>query len=336
MMLTTLIRRHLWSAPERTPEEAAAQSERTHLRSVQVVRMFYVLSLLWPVQSMRSWPELRKSTAIDPLWPGEWIDLVGITVGISLILGFYLVATVAVAALPQLRVARIAYAFGLLQFMAIENGFGKVNHTYHAWFWVSAFLILLPGARQAWRPDATRDQRQLFLQVMMLAQMAVLFFYTLTGLWKVWYATLALFNDQVSAFEVQGFSLLIGKQLLGMNKATLAGDLLVANPWLGWVLFNGTMYLETVSLLILFRPRLHRAWGFGLILFHLGTQAAMSVLFPTNIVLVGLLLLCSPFAPERLDLKATILDLPGVHIVSRSRQRRSAGRQAPGEHAAAS
>ncbi|MEZ5182293.1 MAG: hypothetical protein R2702_10530 [Acidimicrobiales bacterium] len=332
MQLTALVRRHLWSAPAVEPGDAAAHSMRVHLRSVMIVRAYYVVSVLWVAQAMRDWPGLRSSTSVDPLWPAEWIDYPGTQRGITAILAIYGLGALAAMALPHVRLARIAYSFGLFQFLAVDYGFGKINHAYHSWLWVSAFLILLPGRHRAWRSDATADDRQLFVQVIRLAQLCVLFFYTLTGVWKVWHATLALFRPEVSAFELDGFSLLIARNLLSSGRDTVVGDVLASTPVVGWLLFNGTMYLEATSLLVVLRPRLHRLWGFGLILFHLGTQAAMGILFPANIVLVGLLLVCSPVAPERVDWRATVLDLPGVHLAAgqvRAARRRRAGADPP-------
>jgi hypothetical protein len=86
------------------------------------------------------------------------------------------------------------------------------------------------------------------------------------------------------------------------------------------------MYLEAASLLVAFRPRIHRVWGAGLIAFHFGTQLAMGFTFTPNIAVVGLLFLCSPFAPDRLKVKEVVLDLPVLYFISRRvadlRQRR--------------
>jgi hypothetical protein len=87
----------------------------------------------------------------------------------------------------------------------------------------------------------------------------------------------------------------------------------------GWVLFVGTMYLEASSLLIACRPRLHRLWGLALIGFHLGTQVAMGFTFRANVILLGLLLVCSPGAPERVSVRDAVLDLPGVRFLARRR-----------------
>ena len=104
-------------------------------------------------------------------------------------------------------------------------------------------------------------------------------------------------------------------RLLETNQHTLLGDWLARNPLPGWVLFNGTMYLEAFALVAAFRPRLHRVWGMGLIVFHLGTQVAMGFSFEQNIVLVGLLLVCSPWAPETVRVGEVLGDLPGVRFV---------------------
>lgn len=322
MIVTRLVRDHLWSAPERSPDEAAAFQDRAHTRAVLIVRLYYALGLLWMSQSMSTWRSLLDNETLNPQWPAEWIDAVGTRTGITAILVAYTAFSIAVAVLPRFLLLRVGYSASLLCFLSLSNGLGKIGHGMHSWFWLSVILVLLPAARTAWRPTTDGDRRRTFLQVVMLGQLVVLFFYTLTGLWKILYATKALVGPGVSAFELDGFSYLIGANLLSTNRATLVGDFLVDNPAIGWLLFNGTIYLEAASLLIVLRPRLHRFWGFGLLLFHIGTQAAMGILFPANVVLLGLLLLCSPFAPDEVDLRATVLDLPGVRVVAGQVERR--------------
>ena len=57
----------------------------------------------------------------------------------------------------------------------------------------------------------------------------------------------------------------------------------------------------------------------------------MGFTFPENIALLALLLVCSPLAPDRLDIRASVLDLPVVHFVYRRvqalRARRAAATQ---------
>ena len=52
----------------------------------------------------------------------------------------------------------------------------------------------------------------------------------------------------------------------------------------------GTVYIETASFLVIFRPRVHRFCGFGLIAFHIGTQLMMGFTFTQNIAILVLFL----------------------------------------------
>ena len=191
--------------------------------------------------------------------------------------------------LPEWRIARLAYFVMLLQWMALINGFGKVNHDLHGWlFRVESGFVFLPDHGLASHPQ--RRRRHYFPTVFWAAQLFVLFFYTLTGLWKVVYAVEGLFGPEMSAFELDGFSYILADRISNTSQDTVVGSFVVRHSWLGWMLFNGTMYLEGASLLIAFRPRLHRIWGLGLILFHAGTQLAMGFTFlPT----ISLVVLCS-------------------------------------------
>ena len=217
--------------------------------------------------------------------------------------------------------------------MALVNGFDKINHNLHAWLFVSLILILLP--KGPWLKSRRASDRQYFLTVFSVAQLVILLFYTLTGLWKVYTATTDLVAGRVGGFNFGGFSYIVADRLIQTSQVTVLGDFFVRNETIGWALFCGTMYLETFSILIAFRPRLQQWWGLGLILFHIGTQLAMGFTFPENIVLVGLFLVCSPFSPERFAFRDTLLDLPVLHILSRgfgSFRRRAAprGSAAPG------
>jgi Ni/Fe-hydrogenase subunit HybB-like protein len=61
----------------------------------------------------------------------------------------------------------------------------------------------------------------------------------------------------------------------------------------------GAIYLEFFSVLIAFRPALHRMWAVALIGMHLSIYFATTIMFSWQMLVVGLLLASSPFAPER-------------------------------------
>jgi hypothetical protein len=312
----TWLLRRLRSMPVRSLADAIRAQERAGDGAVLIIRAFYGLSLLWLVEDMARWPALRETAAIDPLWPAGWIDRSSPGGAITAIIVVYGTGTVLAAIWPSVRWFRALYFVGLFQYLSIRFGFGKINHGDHAWLWSSALFVLLPVGRR-FRAGTDAAARHQILAVLWAAHVMVLFFYTLTGLWKFVYAVHALWSPRVSAFEIDGFALIVADRNLSTDQTTLLGDFLVANPVVGWLLYNGTIYLEAASLLIAFRPRLHRLWGFGLIAFHLGTQLAMGFTFPRNVALLALFFLASPWAPDGVSLRALVLDLPGVHLVAR-------------------
>jgi hypothetical protein len=280
------------------------------------VRAYYAVSVLWVIQVTSGWERYASLKEAHPLWPASWwFQEVSVRTGVNTIFGAYLVATVVALAVPQLRLARIAYAFTLLQYMAFVNGFDKINHDLHAWLFVSLILVLLP--KGPWVKSRRAAHRQYFLVVFSTAQLVMLLFYTLTGFWKIYTATTDFAAGRVGGFSFSGFSYIVANRLIQTSQVAVLGHFFVQHELYGWALFCGTMYLEAFSVVIAFRPRLQRIWGLGLILFHIGTQLAMGFTFPENIVLVGLFLVCSPFAPEHVDVRATVLDLPVVHVLAR-------------------
>jgi hypothetical protein len=315
-LLTRGVARRLWSSPRPdTLGDAIEFQQRAYARAALIVRAFYAVSLLWVIQATASWERYASLKEAHPLWPaGWWFQAVSVRTGVNMIFGAYLVATLFALALPQLRLARIAYAFTLLQYMAFINGFDKINHDFHAWLFVSLVLILLP--KGPWVSSRRTADRQYFLVVFATAQFVMLLFYTLTGFWKVYGATTDFAAGRIGGFNFSGFSYIVANRLVQTSQVAVLGDFFVKHEVYGWALFVGTMYLESFSVIITFRPRLQRVWGFGLILFHVGTQLAMGFTFAGNIVLLGLFFICSPFAPERVDIRATLLDLPVVHVLA--------------------
>lgn len=306
-----------WASPAWTVVDFLKFERRAHERSILLVRVFYAASLMWALQDSRSWPQHADREIVDPLWPAAWwFDWVSVRTGVNIIFAAYLGCSVLVLLFPERRLARAAYTFTLLQHMALVNSFFKINHGMHAWFFMSAVFVLLPDGR--WRSRQRISDRHNFLSVLWCSQLVVLLFYSLTGVWKVVTAVGQFAAGEVSAFHFHGFSLILANRLLASDVDSVIGDFLVRQEMIGWALFLGTMYLESFSIVVAFRPRLHRIWGIGLILFHVGTQLAMVINFQPNILLLGIFFVTSPFLPDRLDLKATVLDLPVVRFCART------------------
>ncbi len=316
-VLTRFLERRLWSTDSQsTLHDSVAFQRRSYERATTIVRVFYGLSILWAVQTIAAWPAYARLQQAHPLWPAHWwFDWFSVRNGVNLIFWAYLGTSIVVALVPEQRLARIAYSFALLQYMAFVNGFDKINANLHGWFFVSVFLIFLP--RGPWPGQRRVATRQYFLTVIWATQVTVLLFYSLTGIWKIHDGFFDLIHGKTGVFSFNAFSYIVASSLFRTNIDTVLGHYFAKTVFVGWVLFIGTMYLESSSLIIAFRPRLQRLWGIGLILFHVGTQLVMGFTFPQNIALVGLLLVASPFAPDRVRFKDAFFDLPWVHLISR-------------------
>ena len=76
-------------------------------------------------------------------------------------------------------------------------------------------------------------------------------------------------------------------------------DLAINYPLVSWPFYLALYFVELVSIVVFFRPQLHRAWGIALILFHFGTLLFMDIVFGRHVIVNGLLFVMSPFALGR-------------------------------------
>lgn len=320
-VVTQFLARHLWSSPRcASLADAVRRQRQSYDRAGMLVRVFYAVSVLWAVQAISTWARFTTLENVDPLWPAAWwFDQVSVGVGAGIVFGGFLVASLVVALVPDQRLARVVYAIMVLQYIAVVNSPFKINHNFHMWFFVSMVLVLLPKGKLA--SSRRTGDRQYFLTVVWVAILLPLFFYSLTGLWKIVAVIDALNEGTVSALDRGAFAFIVANRLLQDNQPTVLGDFFVRNETIGWALFLGTIGLEAFSILIAFRPRLHRLWGLGLILFHVGTQLAMGFTFGQSIVVLALFLVCSPFAPDRFEIRETFWDLPVLFFLRRRLQR---------------
>jgi hypothetical protein len=306
--------RRLWRGFGGSPADVSRRQRASHARGVTIVRAFYLLMLLWVVQGVGTWNRLLDSAVIHPAWPASWIDSNDPRFGVSLVLGAVLVSSIWAAIAPQHRLARIALAVSFLQYVAVVNGFGKIVHNLHGPLYLAFVLTLLP--RAPWEKGTTVASRQHLLTVVWMAQAVLLFAYAMTGLWKVVYSLYdAIQPAHTSMLSLDGFSVLLATRVAITEQDPVLADFVIDRPLLGWLLYVGTIYLELGSIFVIFRPRLHRAWGFGLLSFHIGTQLMMGFTFTENIALIGLFLVLSPQTVEPVSARETLGDLPGVLAV---------------------
>lgn len=283
-------------------------AEQAHL----LVRFFYLFVFYQlTLTSIYLWGKAATATPIDPLWPVFWVDYFAKPTAFAIAICVALAAGFAGVLMPQRQLVRVLVFGVYLLLNGLQNSFGKINHGDHPMIAVAFVLIWLPR----WPASGQRNsvsQAHLYLTVIGAAQVMVGLFYTMSGLWKVYFGVQQLVAGEINTFHPHALATLIAFRLLQTDQESILGGLIVAQPLLGWPLHIGALYLELGALIAAFRPPLHRVWGIGLILFHMGTWLLMEIPFLPSMVLVGLLFVCSPFAPASINWWVVLHQLPGL------------------------
>jgi predicted DCC family thiol-disulfide oxidoreductase YuxK len=238
-----------------------------------------------------------------------------------------LVASLIAATLPNWRIPRLMAiaSFVLLEAMKFEQQ-GKISHVSHPVVWAGIAFCFLPSLKN----DSSERHRE-FLGSFFGAQVLVGLLYSCAGLSKV--IGIALdWHLGVTQLNPEALPLLLsvrwrGSELVTSFASYPVGAFFLSTPWASWLSNVGILYLETATLFAVFRPRLHRPWAIALLAMHALILFTMRIPFHPSAFMVGLILLASPFAPARLELKETLLDLPIVRLVHqwiRSRRRTGA------------
>lgn len=165
-------------------------------------------------------------------------------------------------------------------------------------------LCLLPtGAARG------RDADIRTIVVVASVGLLLLFFYSMSGAFKIWHATAALLQGEFGGFAPFAMAHTIARRAMETLSFTPLADLIVYNPWLGWPLYLSIYYIEFCAILIAFRPRLLATWGLALIAFHLGRAAFLGIPFPQHIIWNALFLAMAPHSRSG-GLSAQLADLP--------------------------
>lgn len=134
--------------------------------------------------------------------------------------------------------------------------------------------------------------------------------YSLSGFWKIKAGIEQLDLGQQSIFSLNSLSNHIARRLMETNDTSILGEFLIQNSVFGFILLLGAAYLELFSLIVFFRPKLHRYWGAALMLMHLGIGLGMSINFTHSTLVLGLLLVASPLQRKERSLIKILTDLP--------------------------
>lgn len=321
-MSTTRFWRRLLGGGGRSGDALRAWAEQrtTFVAAQTLVRLFYAATLFLVTLNLRSWTHWARYETLDPLWPLAWSSLTGVPAAVHLVMTATLATLLAVAVAPHRRVLRVAAFVALLNYVALNYSFGRVGHGWFGCLNISFLFTLLPEITSR-RGAGTLAVRQRYLLVVWAGLASLLLPYTLAGFWKVFYGAAQWWDGETHSFSPSAFAIHIAAKLARSGTTGLAGPFLVEHPMLAWLPYLGVVYLECVSIVVAFRPELHRVWGVALIAFHIASFLTLDILFSKNVLLLVLFCVASPFAPEAVSWPRVARSLPGVGLCVRGYQR---------------
>jgi hypothetical protein len=266
-------------------------------RAWWVLRGFYLVVLHFAFESQRNLQRLGASDRqIDPLWPVAWVDSEILTAAANVIGLAFLASAVAAVLLPALRLPRVLVALLYLQALAFENSFGSINHYGHLGLWLALCFAAVPsGSREVLR--WSRARRHEYLAVVFLAQCLAALFYASSGARKAYYGFVVP-DGAVSSFAPDALPLLVVQKWLQTGDQPLLAELFMQHLWLAWPVHLLVIYVELFTLVAVFRRELHQLWGGLLISFHLMVWLLLGISFAFQPVLLALIFVWSPFAPQ--------------------------------------
>lgn len=303
--------RRRWLCPsDRHSESFIGHRQRNAFnQALMLVRVFYVLLLFFSFSiAIALWPEWSRLSELQPLWVVYWLRLFSPRVAADvLVLGTFVIGLVSLV-LPQIRFVRILVFVTFLMLVGMANSMGKINHSFHGLLAPAFMFIFLPAKWSTLENSVSR--KQCFLQVFWGAQLLLLCFYSMSGVMKCFGIIQQMATGEMNALHPYAMSYQIADRLLQTNSDSILGPFIIRYPYWGWLPYIAAIYFETFAIIASFRPTLHRVWGVCLILFHIATWLTMSIPFPPAPVVLGILLVISPFQPQQLSISHALSDVP--------------------------
>ena len=282
-------------------------------RARKVVRFYYVCSVYLCANLLdRNDKDLQQVTDWDLLWPLLWVDVANIDVQMKLIGAAAFVFSLMAVLFTGSMVVRLLFSGFFLLSATLTNSYAGINHPYHAWFWISFVFVFLPSHAHAVSDHNVRTRKMSYLTVLVAAQAMLLYFYTLSGTWKIIHGIGAINEGLDGIFSLGGLSHNLANRVLQTNSTPLLAEFAIENFAVSWLGVMAVLYIQFTAVIAAFRPRLHLWWGLTIVMFHFGTWLLMGIVFSAHVLLLLLLFVISPFRPAVFDPGKTVLDLPVI------------------------
>lgn len=291
--------------------------ERMAAQAYAIVQIYYIMVAMQLSGSSRGLRDIASSASeLTLLWPVAWLNFVPFDLGLFALANAYVVVSFIGIIFWRYLLVRLCVCVVVLQWSAIQNAFGAINHGFHEMFWISFCFLFLPSSSRK-NILTVRKVRTRFLYAFSVAPALILFFYTLSGIYKVQDAAVALLTGQYGGFMPDAMAQTLARRSLETLSDPLWAPFIIENAYIGWPLYLGLYYIEIVAIFILWRPQLIKVWGIMLIGFHFGTVTFMDISFDYHIFINGLLFIMSPYAATDFKLGEALKQLPLIGVLFR-------------------
>jgi len=261
--------------------------EIIYSKIVSNIKYSYIFFLFLIFTQLSNKNYVLHESMLDPLWPMllfKNISPVSIALfcQISLIVGFIL--------LTRYYNNRFLKGFVFIiyfLYLAFLNSFGKINHGHHLALMILFCFMLMPGNKVA-------NYKEKTILLFASAQFFLLFSYSLTGFWKLFWGIVEFFTKDVSLFSPLSFRNILIEQFQ-LTNPPLLGTWFLEHYYIGYIFYCVVVVIELFAVFAFFKSSLHKIWGVLLIGMHLGIHLVLNVNMYPAIMAIGLLLLMSPF-----------------------------------------
>lgn len=281
-----------------------AADERAYQHAQSLVRFFYYSLMFFAITNIPSVSWLRFRQGFTPLWPYAWIAVFPYQQIVAVCTALFIGSSLLGGFLSWHTSGRILSFVGIFLYHTMESSFGQPNHQWYPWLYTAFLFLFLP------QRGKTVEQRKRYMLIFWFAQVWFFLTYSMSGTWKLTTGLMQTMRGEISNFHPYGLALQVANWLPIRQAKPLLAPFLIQNPWVGWPMLLGTIYLEVFSLWAAIRPSIQRLWAFGLILFHVGTYLFMDIDFFPSTMLLILFYFDSPFCKPRTTWKNTVRDLP--------------------------
>ena len=289
------LRRLLWHPKNAKSELFKRLSEQAQMAAF-AVPLFYAVKFFILIGTVRKTHLFEKSLMIDPIWiygfipRGSDIALLGKVLlflnvfCFLLALIFYRNRSVRILAFISCFFFEAALASDAANWERMGNSPG---------FTLVAFLfIFLPSDN-----GRKRAQQWITTYVFSLASISVLSTYAASGLWRLRSTFWSVYADDKFGFLLlDGIDDARSRFWYVWHKKGFLYPLFDTYPWLGWPGMYLATWFELAAFYVAFHPQQYRKYGIMVMLFHLGFSLIFSLDFDENLLLVLVILVCSPLA----------------------------------------